>query len=351
MDDTIREPEDHFIRFGPEVVEEIRREYNLDKKEVREESIAIIEKWLKSQDHLVKKDFSKAYIERCIVTSKSSLERTKKQIDKMATFKTLVPKYFQVTNILDSDVTPILDTGYLTLLPTLTKEYHRVSVLKLKSTAAEYLKSHDYCRGYVLVCDLMDANTADVLSKLNLVELQQFLPILTEGYGTKIKGIIFLTSSKFIDGFIKIIKPFFSEKIANRLHVAPTLEALRELLSEDILPEEYGGKGPSLAALHEKLVKQLSSEKHQALMKEMNTARTDETKRQRDKFNEQYMGMPGELRSFTGGIYAGVLFRTLNTITCVIAQTMILRISLTDSQQFPQTTHEWAEQKHVNLLV
>ncbi|CAH0696577.1 unnamed protein product [Spodoptera exigua] len=316
MDDTIREPEDHFIRFGPEVVEEIRREYNLDKKEVREESIAIIEKWLKSQDHLVKKDFSKAYIERCIVTSKSSLERTKKQIDKMATFKTLVPKYFQVTNILDSDVTPILDTGYLTLLPTLTKEYHRVSVLKLKSTvdvksshfvqlfkvivvAAEYLKSHDYCRGYVLVCDLMDANTADVLSKLNLVELQQFLPILTEGYGTKIKGIIFLTSSKFIDGFIKIIKPFFSEKIANRLHVAPTLEALRELLSEDILPEEYGGKGPSLAALHEKLVKQLSSEKHQALMKEMNTARTDETKRQRDKFNEQYMGMPGTFRTLS----------------------------------------------------
>ncbi|KAF9411680.1 hypothetical protein HW555_009597 [Spodoptera exigua] len=297
MDDTIREPEDHFIRFGPEVVEEIRREYNLDKKEVREESIAIIEKWLKSQDHLVKKDFSKAYIERCIVTSKSSLERTKKQIDKMATFKTLVPKY-------------------LTLLPTLTKEYHRVSVLKLKSTvdvksshfvqlfkvivvAAEYLKSHDYCRGYVLVCDLMDANTADVLSKLNLVELQQFLPILTEGYGTKIKGIIFLTSSKFIDGFIKIIKPFFSEKIANRLHVAPTLEALRELLSEDILPEEYGGKGPSLAVLHEKLVKQLSSEKHQALMKEMNTARTDETKRQRDKFNEQYMGMPGTFRTLS----------------------------------------------------
>uniref|UniRef100_A0A2H1VYX3 SFRICE_012374 n=1 Tax=Spodoptera frugiperda TaxID=7108 RepID=A0A2H1VYX3_SPOFR len=316
MDVPIREPEDHFIRFGPEVVEEIRREHNLDKKEDREEAIAIIEKWLKSQDHLVKKDFSKDYIERCIVTSNGSIERAKKQIDKLATFKTLIPKYFQVVNILDSDVTPILDTGYLTLLPNLTKEYHRVSVLKLKSTidvkssdfvqlfkviivTAEYLKLHDYCRGYMLVCDLLEANPADALSKLNLVELQQFLPILTEGYGSKIKGIIFLTSSKFIDGFIKLIKPFFSDKIASRLHVAPTLEALRELLSEDVLPEEYGGKAPSLAVLHEKLVKQLSSEKHQAVMKEMNRARTDETKRQRDKFNDQYMGMAGTFRTLS----------------------------------------------------
>lgn len=316
MDDTIREPEDHFIRFVPEVVEEIRREHNFDKKEDRDEAIAIIEKWLKSQDHLVKKDFDRAYLERCIITSKSSLERTKKQIDKLATFKTLAPKYFQVTNILDSEVTPILHAGYFAILPTLTKEYHRVSVLKLKSTAdikstyfvqlfkfivvvAEYLKCNDYCRGYKLIVDLLDVNPSELISKLNLVELQQFLPILTEGYGTKIKGIIYLTSSKFIDGFIKMVKPFFSEKIANRLHVAPTLEALRELLPEEILPEEYGGKAPSLPILHEKLIKQLSSDHHQAIMKEMNRARTDETKRQRDKFNDQYMGTAGTFRTLS----------------------------------------------------
>ncbi|XP_022831828.1 uncharacterized protein LOC111360188 [Spodoptera litura] len=278
MDDTIREPEDHFIRFVPEVVEEIRREHNFDKKEDRDEAIAIIEKWLKSQDHLVKKDFDRAYLERCIITSKSSLERTKKQIDKLATFKTLAPKYFQVTNILDSEVTPILHAGDL---------------------VAEYLKCNDYCRGYKLIVDLLDVNPSELISKLNLVELQQFLPILTEGYGTKIKGIIYLTSSKFIDGFIKMVKPFFSEKIANRLHVAPTLEALRELLPEEILPEEYGGKAPSLPILHEKLIKQLSSDRHQAIMKEMNIARTDETKRQRDKFNDQYMGTAGTFRTLS----------------------------------------------------
>ncbi|XP_050553078.1 uncharacterized protein LOC118274782 [Spodoptera frugiperda] len=325
MDDSIREPEDHFIRFGPEVVEEIRREHNLDKKEDREEAIAIIEKWLKTQEHLVKKDFSKDYIERCIVTSNGSIERAKKQIDKLATFKTLIPKYFQVVNILDSDVTPILDTGYLTLLPNLTKEYHRVSVLKLKSTID--VKSSDFVQLFkVIIVVSINANhffaelrTAYFYAILVTVYryflqfLQQILQIpeiffysliiffslFQEGYGSKIKGIIFLTSSKFIDGFIKLIKPFFSDKIASRLHVAPTLEALRELLSEDVLPEEYGGKAPSLAVLHEKLVKQLSSEKHQAVMKEMNRARTDETKRQRDKFNDQYMGMAGTFRTLS----------------------------------------------------
>lgn len=315
MDDII-EPESQLVRYGPQVVADIRKENNLDNKQNREQAIAIIDKWLQTQEHLIMKDYNKAYIERCIVTSKGSLERAKKQIDKMCTFRTLMPKYFDTTNLMESEIARMLDRGYFALVPTLTEEYHRVVIVKVRADSdisqtdynllfkffvitAEYLKSNDYCRGFTLIGDIFDTSAADVLSKLNLVDLQQFIPIITEGYGTKIKGIIFLTGSKFIDGFVRIVKPFFSEKIASRIHVASTIEGLKEFLPVDILPEEYGGKEQSIKILHANLVKCLSSEAHQELLKEMHQARTDESKRQRDKFNDQYMGMPGTFRTLS----------------------------------------------------
>ncbi|KAJ8711043.1 hypothetical protein PYW07_008285 [Mythimna separata] len=314
--DIIVEPENKLIKFGPEVVEEIRKEYNFDNEANREQAITIINEWIKSQEHLIKKDYSKPYIEKSIITSKGSLERAKKQIDKICTFRTLMPKYFQVTNIFESDIARVLNNGLFALVPTLTQEYHRVIIIKVNPSAdvkqndyvllfklfvvvAEYLKNTDFCRGFTLICDMYDSSTADVLSKLNLVELQQFIPIITEGYGTKIKGIIFLTGSKFIDGFVKIVKPFFSAKISSRIHVATSVEALKEFVQVDILPEEYGGKEQSIEILHDNLIKTISSESHQSLMKEMNRARTDESKRKVDKFNEQYMGMPGTFRTLS----------------------------------------------------
>ena len=59
--DYIAEPENKLIKFGPEVVAEIRKEHNLDNKDNREQAIAIIDQWLKTQEHLVKKDYSEYY--------------------------------------------------------------------------------------------------------------------------------------------------------------------------------------------------------------------------------------------------------------------------------------------------
>ncbi|XP_026728153.1 alpha-tocopherol transfer protein-like [Trichoplusia ni] len=314
--DYITEPENKLFRHGPEVIQKIRKEYNLDKEERREEAIRIVEQWIKTQEHFIKKEYPKSYIEKSIITSKGSIERAKMQIDKMCTMRTLLPKYFQITNIQESELMDMLQKGYIGLVPQLTQELHRVIIIKIKPDAnissgdytmlfkffvivAEYLKSYDYCQGFTIIGDCYDASAADVLSKVNLLELQQIIPLFTDGFGTKIKGIIFVTASKFIEGFVKLVKPFFSEKVANRIHVATTKAGVQEYIPNDILPEEYGGKGESVEVLHDKLVQSLSSKSHQELLKEMNAACTDESKRNRDKFNEKYMGMPGTFRTLS----------------------------------------------------
>lgn len=86
-----------------------------------------------------------------------------------------------------------------------------------------------------------------------IVLLKFFFFCIQEGYGTKIKGIIFVTGSKFIDGFVRLVKPFFSEKIASRIHVATSKNGVQEFIPEDILPEEYGGKEIPTEVLHGEL--------------------------------------------------------------------------------------------------
>lgn len=42
----------------------------------------------------------------------------------------------------------------------------------------EYIKANDYANGFIAIEDLRDANLMEILTKINLVEFQQFLAIL-----------------------------------------------------------------------------------------------------------------------------------------------------------------------------
>ncbi|XP_075984037.1 uncharacterized protein LOC142981808 [Anticarsia gemmatalis] len=315
----IREPENKLLRFDNKVLDDIRREYNMTKKADREEAIKIIEDWIKTQDHIVKKDFSRGYIERCIYTTKGSIERTKKQIDKICTFKTLMPNYFQITNLRDSEVMTVLNKAHFALMPKLTDEHYRVVIFKVRAdnvepiqtgyytlffkllaVAAEYLKNNDCCQGYILIADIYDARAAELLSKVNLVELQQFIPVITEGYGCRIKSIQLVTASKVVEGFIRMVKPLFSEKIGNRLHATTSRTCVRDMVNGDVLPEEYGGsEKKTVEELHDDFLDAITAPSVQKLLEEMNKAVTDESKRQIGAFNEQYMGMPGTFRTLS----------------------------------------------------
>lgn len=316
MEDYITEPKDRLIRFGPDEIENIRKKLKLDNKDDREKAIAIIDEWVKSQKHFIKKDFSKGYIERCIVTCKGSLERTKQQIDLICTMRTHMPHLFQITSLKDQVLAEVFAKGRACFLPKLTKDYYRIVVVKASPNmtfesshisllflsflyAAEYLKSNEYCLGFRFVFDISDISLTDVITKLNLIELQQMVPVFTQGYGCKIKSVYLLTSSKFIETLLRLLKPLFSEKIANRIHAVSDRQMLKDLIQPDILPVDYGGPERSVEDLYEDLIESLSTVPVQDLVKEMKRAVVDESKRQIDKFNAEYIGMPGTFRTLS----------------------------------------------------
>ena len=47
-----------YFKYSPDVIESIRKEYDLDKPGRIEEAVKILDDWIQKQDHIIKKDFS-----------------------------------------------------------------------------------------------------------------------------------------------------------------------------------------------------------------------------------------------------------------------------------------------------
>ncbi|RVE47537.1 hypothetical protein evm_007796 [Chilo suppressalis] len=303
--------EDAILEFPKDTLQVIRNTYELDKPGVIDKTIDILELWLKKQDHFVKKDFSREYLERCIIRSKGSVERSKERLDKMCTARTMMPEFFTNENPKDFKLQFLQDV----FLPKLTKDYYRVYILKNFSQEftsefftecykrmirfVEYLFEHDYCYGVFVVLDLREANIMEFLKKFDVVQLGQFMNIMLKTYSLRVKGIHLVSTSKLITTVVSLLKQVVSEKIASRIGVHKDFNTIYEHVEKHILPEEYGGKEIPMTELHNKWLDMLSSKDFMEHIKNMNEAKTNEALRRTDEFNEQYLGMPGTFRSLS----------------------------------------------------
>ncbi|XP_045770138.1 retinaldehyde-binding protein 1-like [Maniola jurtina] len=305
-------PKNQILEYNSDTLEFLRKQYELDKPERLEQAISILLDWLNKQDHIVRKNYSKGYLERVIIISKGSVERAKVKLDKIATYRTLLPRFFEPLKDL-SKIT-LINELIITLAPKMTQDHYRVLVAKnvgKKFDAGfmdfyrylimicEYVQAYDYCNGIVGVFDYTETNIYEMIKGMNVVDMQQALTIIMEGYGMRVKGIHFITTSKAIDTFIKLFKTALSKKVAERIHVHNKLDTLYKYLPEEILPSDYGGQEKSLDELSGDLKAALDSEHFMKYLKEMQNACTNENYRRDDKFNDQYMGMPGSFRKLT----------------------------------------------------
>ncbi|KAJ0173147.1 hypothetical protein K1T71_011323 [Dendrolimus kikuchii] len=280
MDSISKDP---ILQFQPDAMEAIRKIYNLDGHERMTEAVNILDEWCKKQAHFKKKDFGKPHLEMTLLACKGSIEKAKKQIDRMCTLRTLLPHFFVDCNV-KKDLKSITDIITAIVLPKLTKDYNRVYFIKVTDTelnaekimdiyrlnliVCEYLKQHDYVNGFIVIYDFRNLNLMDVMRKINITEFQQVLVIL-----------IFLIA-----------------KIAGRLHVHTNIESLHDVVDRDILPIEYGGSEYSIQQLKDDWIDVLSSDEHVEHLKMINKASTDENYRQIDKFNDLHLGTPGTFR-------------------------------------------------------
>ncbi|XP_034827508.1 alpha-tocopherol transfer protein-like [Maniola hyperantus] len=300
---------DQVFEFESDTIQFVRKQYDLDKPERIVEAIIILRDWLNKQAHIVRKDYSKEYLERIIIHSKGSVERAKMKLDKIATYRTLLPQFFEPLS--DPAKLSILDDVLIGFLPKLTKDHYRVFMMKIKTKTfeagffdyyryfvmiCEYILAQDYCNGILVVLDYTDTNIFEVIKAINVMEMHQGVGIIMDGFGMRIKGIHIITSSKTIDTLIALFKQALSAKVAERIKVHFSVDNLHEFIPKEILPRDYGGQAKSLSEFACVLKSTLGSENNMNYFKEMQHASINENYRREDKFNDHYLGIPGSFR-------------------------------------------------------
>ncbi|CAH0713631.1 unnamed protein product, partial [Brenthis ino] len=254
------------LQATQEEIFKTREFYNLDEQKIKD-FIDAIKEWCKKQEHLVEasKYLTHDIIERLICLSRGSLEGTKTKIDKLLTIRGLSPQIVANRSVEEFD--DYLDKYAYIPLPKMDKEQTRVFVIKhLKENWADF----------------------DLLTYMRYC----FLTV----YGLRIKGIHVINAPAFVDLFVSIYKKVVSEKLGSRIYIHTSYETIYDYVSKEILPEDYGGDAPSVAKLQEQWREYLKSDEGRKVVEISNNLKSDESRRNCAKFNEEYLGMPG---SFT----------------------------------------------------
>ncbi|KAF9404824.1 hypothetical protein HW555_014148 [Spodoptera exigua] len=300
------------LRFNPTTIEDVRRNLNLDSKTIAQ-MLDSFQEWISKQNHFTMKNFSRPYLESCIINAKGSLERAKTALDKLCTWKTLLPKYFEKHNFKED----FMDTSNFIIhvtLPRLLKNNYRVYMVKLTSDLGaetqlnyeramilmnEYVKINDYRLGYVVVLDCRNSNLVQLVSKINIVELRDNLSILMDGYACRISDIYIISSSKTVEVLTSLLKQLLSKKIAGRINVVKTLEELYEYVPKDMMPKDYGGNEVTIMEMYENWRSVLSTEENIEYLRTICNARSDEKHRLIGQYNDQILGIAGSFRTLS----------------------------------------------------
>ncbi|XP_063368766.1 alpha-tocopherol transfer protein-like [Cydia amplana] len=303
-------PKTGFLKFRHDQLFEVRKLFNLEKPGRVKEAIELLREWLEKQDHFNKTDFSDAYLELLLITTKGSVERAKSRFDKLCTYRTIWPHFFTAIDI--NSFKEDFKTFNSLVLPEVTEDYSRVNLFKINSNVplqadlvltyikfsiivCEYCKMHDYASGYIVVLDYQDVNLLDLLALLSPAQMQQMLNLYMEGYGMRIQGIHLVTTSKVSDTLIMLLKQVLSKKVGNRIHVHRNYESLYDFIPKKILPADYGGDAVPLSEMMEDFLQELSSKEHLEYMKETQSATVDLRKKPKD----DEMAMTGSFRSLS----------------------------------------------------
>ncbi|XP_063389098.1 uncharacterized protein LOC134674873 [Cydia fagiglandana] len=300
-----------YLQLNPNALENVRKEFNLHRLGEMDQCIDILNDWIKKQDHFVKKDLPREYLESTIISAKGSVEVAKKRIDRLFTLQTMSPNLFLKCHA-TIDFPNLRNFFLMITMPYPFEDNSRLNVGKLMTKSItpsdclatyqhlriilEYIKLHDYCIGYHAIYDLGDVNISYLISNIDWIDLRSAIDMLIEVYGFRVMSFYLISPSKMINALVTLVKQIVSEKIGKRIHVVKKYEDLHRVMPKQFLPKDFGGEQKSILDLYDEMNEFLTSAHHLAHMEEMKNARTIEELRSSDNFNTEYLGMSGSFK-------------------------------------------------------
>ncbi|XP_049870217.1 alpha-tocopherol transfer protein-like [Pectinophora gossypiella] len=294
-------PKDVVLEFHEDTLSGVRKIHGLDEPGKMRVVVDALEEWVQKQEHFLKKDFSRHYLETTIISSKGLLQRAQKRLQNVCRQRREHPQYFG-DFVIKNDFQEFHGIITHAVLPKQTKEYNRVllirnigkkfqsnfilQVIRIYIMMFEYLKIHDYSDGLILIADLREVSLMEAIRKMNLFDLRQAASILIEGYGVRVKGLHILSTSRIINLLVWILKQVLSAKLIGRIQVHQGVETLHNVVPKHILPVDYNGEEKALGDIHDQWYDVLSTAEFRSYLTDMLRAKCDESLLQTDDPNQ-----------------------------------------------------------------
>ncbi|EZA55687.1 hypothetical protein DMN91_001755 [Ooceraea biroi] len=235
--------------------------------EMRKQDVRALREWLSKQPHLPNcMDNDK--LERFLYGCKNSIERCKLILERYYSVRTSLPEFFAVRDPLSRDIQDCVDNIDYFVLPSLTEEGYRVTILRMRETDPDKFSLQAICRRVLMVLDirLMEESC---LSNIMVIDLKgcsaahfaKFSPThsivrramlaVQDSMPFRLFSVHYLHAPSFITNIINVFYPFLKEKLIEKFHIHNGGgEELHAYMDKDILPNEWGGKAGTFRELN-----------------------------------------------------------------------------------------------------
>ncbi|XP_015520341.1 alpha-tocopherol transfer protein-like [Neodiprion virginianus] len=294
--------------------ERIDQEMKWDPEQTRKD-VANLREWLVKQRHLPQ-HIDDVRLERFLYGCKNSLERTKQMLDRYFTARTALPEFFAARDPLANDIQECCKAIQYFLLPSLTSEGYRVTILRLVDTRLEKFSLETITRRILMVMDTRLVEEFS-LSNVMIIDLQGFnaghisrcVPTQTvmrrgmvatqNSMPFRLARIHFLHTPSFIGNVLAMIYPLLKEKLVDkfRFHTGGG-EELYSYMDKDILPAEWGGKAGTFDELNDAWKRKIEKNRDWFLREEK-LCRTNENARlpnSKSSLTSELNGIQGSFR-------------------------------------------------------
>lgn len=239
------------------------------------QDIETIRDWLTKQPHLPEK-VDDIIIERFLLACRGSLERTKTVMDLFFRLRAEAPEFFTNRDPRQPCVQATLKTLDTVTLPKRTPEGYQVYIHRLNDTDPEKFDFLAYGKTFFIILDSrfrqettipngdipvfdMAGFTFKHLTRLMsaLGAVKKYMQITQDSHPVRLKQIHIINTNSLVKQLMNFIKPLMNSEVKKLIHFHSNMDTFVEFIPLDMLPEEYGGTGGTLASMREFHAKQI----------------------------------------------------------------------------------------------
>ncbi|XP_043247851.1 alpha-tocopherol transfer protein-like [Colletes gigas] len=283
--------------------------------EMRKRDVAAIRDWLSKQPHLPN-HMDDARLEKFLFGCKNSIERCKLILERYFSVRTAVPEFFSMRDPFLRDIQQCCEAIQYFVLPSLTEDGHRVTVLRLRSLSIDEFSIQTISKRILMVLDarLMEERC---LSNIMVIDLEGFsvmhftrcspthtivrksMMAVQDSMPLRLHRVHFLHAPAFIESILNIFYPLLKAKLVQKFRVhTGGGEELHPYMDKDILPKEWGGLAGTFDELNDAWRKKIEKNRDWYLREEK-VSRTNESARQpesKSRLLKELDGLQGSFR-------------------------------------------------------